>query len=432
MVAAKGTSIGEERGQPRHGGADMSVQIVIIGGGFGGLEAAMTLAGRLRGKASLTLIDRNAVHTFSPSIHEVVSGKTTTGEIQLSLQAVLEPAGVAFLQEAVRSIRPEQRTVDTAARQVVYDYLVIAAGAESNTPGLPGADAGAFTFRSPVQAERIQTELDRLLLEQGRVRIVLAGGGTEGVEVGGEIADRIDSRGRGKDLEEGEVSVSIIEGQPRLLPCFPSGVGEFAGQYLKGRGVTVLTGERIAALEPGQVTLQSGRSLRSDLLIWTGGIRPSALIRNLSLAKDRNGWLLVDEMLRCRDDARIFGVGDAVSIRGPEGTVPVPRLAYHALDQAAVAGGNIASAVAGGEMQKYRPRQRRQLISLGRNMGISATAEGFVTGAWVVGLKKAVERAHLLGYLGRPLVNGILSRIPGAGILDRLRSNSGRGGVSRD
>jgi len=410
----------------------MSAHIVIIGGGFGGLEAAMTLAGRLRGSASLTLVDRNGHHTFNPSLHEILSGRVTTQDLQIPLQTVLHAAGIGFLQETVIAVDPKLRTVSTPVRELVYDHLIIATGAENNTFGVPGAEAEAFLFRTPENAERIKAELDHLLLDQGRIRIVLAGGGTEGVEVAGEVIDRIDAMGRRDDLEEGELSVSIIEGQPHLLPGFPGGVGEFAEHYLRSRGVALMTGEHIAGMTPGRVTLRSGRSLRSDLLIWTGGIRPSALIRGLPLAKDPNGWLQVDERLRSTGDEHVFGVGDAVSVLGPAGPVPVQRLAYHALDQAVVASGNIVSAIRGGEAVRYRPRQRRQLISLGRSMGISATDEGFLTGAWVVGLKKTVERTHLLGYLGRPLVNGILSRIPGAGLFERPWSGSGRGDASRD
>jgi NADH dehydrogenase len=253
------------------------------------------------------------------------------------------------------------------------------------------------------------------------VRIVLAGGGTEGVEVAGEIVDAITAHARDDDLAEGRIALSIIEGQHRLLPGFPQKAGDIAHETLTGIGVRILTGTRIAEAYADKVRLDTGRELRTDLLIWTGGIEPSPLIRSIALPKDRSGWLIVTGQLHSPVDPRVYGAGDAVAIQGPNGIVPLQRLAYHAQDQAIIAGLNVYRHLNGQELRKYTARQRPQLISIGGATGISVADEQVRSGSWVIDIKKAVERRHLMAYLSRPLLTGIFSRIPGRGILQGLR-----------
>jgi NADH dehydrogenase len=256
------------------------------------------------------------------------------------------------------------------------------------------------------------------------VNIVLPGGGTEGVEVAGEIVDAITARARDDELAEGRITISIVEGRNRLLPGFPQKAGNLANEALTRLGVRILTGSRIAEAYADKVRLDTGQDLPTDLLIWTGGIEPSPLIRSIALPKDRSGWLIVTEQLHSPVDPRVYGAGDAVAIQGPNGIIPLQRLAYHAQDQAMTAGLNVYRHLNGQELRKYTARQRPQLISIGGATGISVSNEQVWSGSWVVDIKKAVERRHLFAYLGRPLVTGIFSRIPGRGILQGLRLRS--------
>lgn len=157
------------------------------------------------------------------------------------------------------------------------------------------------------------------------------------------------------------------------------------------------------------------------LLIWSGGIQPSKLVRGVPLSKDPWGWLKVSDRLHSVDDPLVYGIGDAASIYTDDGPMSLRRLAYHAQDQARVAAVNIARSIDGKEQIPYVPKVRPQLISLGRSMGI-VTQEGHTySGAWVVTLKKAVERNHLMTYLAKPLSPALWARLPGAEIIQRLR-----------
>ncbi len=398
----------------------MTTRIVIIGGGFGGLEAAFSLKGLLKRPCEITLVDRSAYHAFIPSIHLIVSGKVSADSIRIPLKVVLGAAGMVFVQDEAHSVNTEKREVTTGGGTLPYDYLVISSGAENNYFGVPGAEEFSYRFRTPEDAERIRVKLVQTLTGEATCRFVLAGAGTEGVEVVGEMLDLIRGEEREEDLKTGRIAIDMIEGKTRLLPNFPGKVQDIVEEYLRERGVSLIAGDRISEVGKDGVVLGSGQKRDASILIWTGGIQPSKLIRDLPLLKDPGGWLTVTGLLHASEDERVYGIGDAVSISIDGGPLALQRLAYHAQDQARVAALNIAADISGSEKVAYKPRTRPQLISLGRDMGIFTLEDRVYSGPWVVTLKKAVERKHLMAYLTRPVSSAIWSLVPGAGLVRRM------------
>ncbi|HYA88864.1 MAG TPA: FAD-dependent oxidoreductase [Nitrospirota bacterium] len=400
----------------------MGQRVVIIGGGFGGLEAAFLLKELLGQSGSLTLVDRNAFHYFIPSIHEIVSGKSSVESIRIPFAAMLVPAGIRFIQDEVLSLSKADKEVICRDRTLPYDYLIVSTGAENNYFGIPGAEEFSFCFRKPVDAERIRTEAERLLEDPtATCRIVLAGGGTEGVEAAGELLDLVKRLGREDDLKKETISIDLIEGKERLLTGFPPQAQEYAENYLREHGANVVTGHPIIEVRNDCVVLEGEGPRASSVLVWTGGIQPAKMIRDLPLQKDPRGWLRVTDRLHSPDDDRIFGIGDAVSVYNQDGPLLLQRLAYHAQNQASIAALNIANRMRGRDMVVYTPKSRPQLISIGKDMGIFSQGDSVLTGAWVVVLKKAVERKHIMSCLTRPLTSSIQAWLPGAGFVQRLR-----------
>jgi NADH dehydrogenase len=396
-------------------------KIVIIGGGFAGLEAAFTLKGLLGSAAGITLIDRSPYHYFIPSIHEIISGKVEAQQIRIPLRTMLGPAGIDFLQEEVLALDSRGHQVSTERAVLDYDYLVLGIGAENNFFNIRGAAERAYRFRSAENAERIRQELARIMTDESRVStVMIAGGGTEGVEVAGEVVDAV-HQGCGRNaLLSGRVTIELIEGQDRLLPGFPERVRGFAGEYLMKRGVTLTTGSRIIEVRQDSVVLDGGAIRPVSLLIWTGGIQPPKLITTLSLPKDPSGWLKVNEHLQVFDDDRVYGIGDSISCHRGGEPLRIARLAYHAQDQARIAALNIANHLEGRGLASYAPKNKPQLVSLGRDMGLYIEGDEFHSGAWVVSLKKGIEKQHLLAYLTKPVSGALWSKVPGSELLNRL------------
>lgn len=170
-----------------------------------------------------------------------------------------------------------------------------------------------------------------------------------------------------------------------------------------------------------QVRLESGRVSETSILIWSGGIQPSPFIQGLDFPKDPWGWLKVTNRLHVPGDETVYGIGDGVSIYTDDGPLALQRLAYHAQDQARVAALNIAASAGTGSFVLYEPKSKPQLISIGSGMGIFSAGDRVASGSWVVTLKKAIERKHLMTYLTKPLSSALWSRLPGTAALQRFR-----------
>ncbi|HAM53701.1 MAG TPA: hypothetical protein DCP92_24535 [Nitrospiraceae bacterium] len=400
----------------------MSVNVVVVGGGFGGLESAFSLKDLLRSSARITVCDRSEYHSFIPSIHEIISGKLHARDIQIPLAAVLGVAGIEFVLSEVLSVDTRKKQVITSAQTLPYDYLVIGSGAENNFYGIEGAESFSYRFRSPDNAERIRTDLGLLLARSDLKRtVMIAGGGTEGVEVAGEIIDFINDNAYGGDYNSGKIALEIIEGRVQLLPEFPPEAGEFAEQYLLQKGVTIVTGDRIKEIQKDTVILESGTRRGAAMLIWTGGIRPTRLIKEIPLRKDPQGWLMLTDRLHCPENQYIYGVGDAVSVYANDKPLTFQRLAYHASDQALVVSLNIYNHLRDRKQVGYSPKNKPQLVSIGKEMGMFICNETFLSGQWVIALKRAVQARHLMTYLTKPFFSAITSVIPGAELRHRMR-----------
>jgi NADH dehydrogenase len=400
----------------------MPRNVVIIGGGFGGLETALSLKNLLPSSVRVTLVDRSEYHSFIPSIHEVVSGAIRARDIQIPLALILGLAGIEFVHDEVLSLDVKSKKVSTSSRDLDYDYLVLGSGVENNFYDVKGAENFSHRFRSPEDAERIHADLYSLLGDRKQVcSIIIAGGGPEGAEVAGEVLDLINRRGYRHDLDSGRLTIKLIDGRDDLLPGFPVRAREFSREYLSQKGVMILTGHRIVEVRQDSLILDSGVTHDMSILMWTGGIQPTRLIRELQLPKDPNGWLKVTDRLHSPDDEYVYGVGDIISIYVNDKPISLTRLAYHALDQALIASMNINNHLLGRSQMFYSPKDKPQLVSLGREMGICKYGDRVLSGQWVVLLKKTVRARHMMTYLTRPGLSAVTSRIPGLEFRHLLR-----------
>lgn len=392
----------------------MKKKVVIVGGGFGGLASGFSLLELLSSEVDLTLIDKEDVHSFIPSIHEILSGKINAKDIEIPLRVILRSTGIHLIRDEVIAVDLKKRVVEAVDCAVKYDYLVLCCGATNNLYGVKGAQEYAYPFRTLEDAERIHRDLSLILGDHNRkCNIIILGGGTEGVEVAGELIDLIEEGGYRDDISSGRINIKLIQGRACLLPEFSSPAREFVTKYLLEKGVEIITKSRIIRVLKNKIELESGKYLDMSMLIWTGGIKPSKLIDGINLSKDPKGWLKVNEQMHSPDDKRVFGVGDIINIYSKEKYLNLPRLAYHAEDQALIASMNIYYRIKKKKLISFYPKQKPQLISIGKETGILTHSEHFMSGQWVVLTKKTLERYHLRGYLMKSILSPLTNRLPG-------------------
>ncbi len=369
-------------------------RVVILGGGFAGLAAALELR---PDRYQVTLIDRSRWFEFLPNIHELLSGVKTPELLRLPLDRNVRRAGHNFVRDTVTEIDPAGRTIATQRRRkaIGYDALIVAFGGVDATRGVPGVFEHALPFKSVEQCDRIGKRLARLAARRKPARVVIVGGGLEGVEALGEIL---------RNYRDSSLHVTLVEARERLLPETPAALDAHVRKLCAPYGVAFQMASPVRSIEPEAVVLQEGRSLPSDLTIWTGGPAPPALLAGCGLAPN-GAWAPVDITLQSKGHPEIFVAGDAAEL-----PTPLSKQGYHALDMGVCAARNAARMLAGKPLAPFRPSGKPMLISFGDLTCFLVAGERALAGPSLAAAKEAVFELVMAQLDAQPL----WSRLPRA------------------
>ncbi len=311
------------------------VRILILGGGFGGLECARTLKGP---RFAITLVDRENHHLFQPLLYQVATAGLSAPEIAQPIRMLLrDQENVRILMDEATGIDLVQRRVTLKKQTLDYDYLVMAMGVRTGYFGHDEWAAHAPGLKNLDDATRIRSQVLRAFerAESGvedaqRVKLttlVIVGGGPTGVEMAGALAE-LSRKVLSQDfrhIRPEEAQVILIEAGPRLLTMFAEDLSEYARQRLEKMGVQVRLNTMVKHIGPGSVDLADG-SIAAENIIWAAGVEANVLTKSLPVPQDRAGRLLVqpDGSLPGFPDA--FAVGDMISLTDKNG-VKVPGVA---------------------------------------------------------------------------------------------------------
>lgn len=321
----------------------------MVGGGFAGLAAAQALPGCL----DVTVVDPGEWFEFLPNVHELVSGVKRPEDLRLDRTAIVERAGHRHRRLRVERIDPATRCVHLAGTETIdYDALIIAAGSESGTFGVPGVHEHALMFRDVTLCDRIGRRLRELASAGKPWRVVIVGGGIEGIEALGECLRRYRSN---PDLH-----VTLVEARERMLPDAPPTVDAAIRRLCAPHRVEIRTGVPVAAVEGAAVVLADGARLPSDATIWTGGPVPAPVLVQSGLAPSNRDWVDVDATLQHRVHHAVFVAGDASGF--PNG---LAKQAYHARDMGVHAATNAVRYLRGMSLEVFRPSPKPTLVAFG-------------------------------------------------------------------
>ena len=354
-------------------------KVVIIGAGFGGLEAAKALK---RATADVIVIDRHNHHCFQPLLYQVATAALSPADIAWPIRHILRPQrNTTVLMEEVKGIDPEKKVLHTQYGEIAYDYLVIATGATHSyfghdewskfAPGLKRIEDATRIRRSILIAfERAEVTQDQ---DQQRrlLTFVIVGGGATGVEMAGAIADvagqtlaadfrRIDPR---------SARIVLVEAGPRLLPTFPPSLSDYALRTLTRSGVEVKTDTLVTKCDANGVDLKNGR-IDADTVIWAAGVTASPAVRWLNTEADRAGRVKVGPDLSVPGHPEIFVIGDTAAVADSKGQ-PVPGIAPAAKQMGKYVGKLISARIAGREWKKpFRYMHLGELATIGRRAAV--------------------------------------------------------------
>jgi NADH dehydrogenase len=381
-------------------------QVVIVGGGAGGLELATRLGDRFgrRGRLAVTLVDRNRTHVWKPLLHEVAAGSMDIHAHQLDYLAQARWHHFSFCNGALESLDRWGRQISVAPeldelgteviprRVLYYDTLVLALGSVSNSFGVPGVAEHAFALDSAEQADHFHRNLVNACLRANHraspdrtahMRVVIVGGGATGVELAAELHNttRVLAAYGLKHIDpERYVRLTLVNADARILAQLPERISLAITQALQRLGVEVLSGEQVVAVTAGEVRTMSGRTIPADLTVWAAGIKGQDLLRDIGgLETNRLNQLVVTPTLQTTRDPEIFALGDCAACPWEGHATPVPPRAQAAHQQASHLLGSIARRLRGEPLPQFHYRDFGSLVSLGEYSTVG-TLMGFISG----------------------------------------------------
>jgi NADH dehydrogenase len=360
--------------------------IAIVGGGFAGIAVARRLEERLRpNEAEIVLLSRENYTLFTPMLPEVTSGELEVRHVVTPVRAQLRRT--SFVLADVDEVDVERRSISyhhvLTRRNVVqaFDHVVFALGSSTSDFGLPGVAEHTWALKSLEDAELLRNHLVWLLEladtiddEERRRRlltIAVVGGGFTGVETAGEIAELFRSVLRFyKRLQSESVHVVLIEAGPVLLAGLPAKMGTYSRRVLERRGIEVLTGDGVASADETGLTLQSGRRIDSEAIVWSAGVKPSQTIAKVALPKTKRGAIETAPDMSVPGFSGVWALGDCAAIPdGNGGTYPMT--AQHAIREGPRLAENIVAAMRGGATKPFRYQTLGMMAALGGRKAVA-------------------------------------------------------------
>jgi NADH dehydrogenase len=371
-------------------------RVVILGGGFGGLSAAVALR---KTEADVVLVDRRNHHLFQPLLYQVATAALNPSDIAQPIRGILRgQKNTTVLLGAVEGIDRAARMVRLDhGRMLDYDWLIVATGArhsyfghpewERVAPGLKELDDATAIRRRILRAfETAEDTMDQAESER-LLTFVIVGAGPTGVEMAGAIAELarhalpMDFR----RINPASARIILADAAPRVLPAFPEDLSAAAAKALEKLGVELRLGAMVSGCTAEHVVID-GTVLPTRTILWAAGVAASPAARWLEAAADRTGRVIVDAQLHPENEPRIFVVGDTACCVGPEGK-PLPGIAPVAKQQGAWAGAAIAAAIEGRALsEKFQYRHAGFMATIGRGAAVADFGKVRLSGftAWLL------------------------------------------------
>jgi NADH dehydrogenase len=417
-------------------------RILVLGGGYGGIEAAKKLAKRYkkRDDVSITLVDKNPYHTLMTELHEVAGHRVEPDSVRVPFAKVFGASKVRVVLDSIVTVDFSAKKAVSATATYEYDYLVIGAGAEPEFFGVPGIKENSFTLWSFADAMKIRhhTEdtFEKAVGEKDAAKrarmltFVVAGAGFTGIELAGELIEWRDSMCAKWLVDPADVKVMVVEAMPNILPILEEDLRAKVDTYMRKHGAELRTNTPIIGAEPGVVKLKDGSTIETDTFIWTCGVQGCHFAGMLDLTKGRcgnrdceimrahgscgladckfkkehrdisgkKGRILVTEEMQSVDHQNVFLVGDNIWFL--ENNKPLPQIVETALQTAEVAAHNIAAAIDGTETKKFKSNYHGFMVSVGGKYAVSNAGGMKLSGFFAMAMKHLINLHYLFGIAG--------------------------------
>lgn len=380
-------------------------EIVVLGGGFGGVSSALYLSKKLKKDEAknITLIDRNSYHLFRASLYEVATNEEAKKNIAIPYSSIFQ-SKVNVVRADVERINPGSNQVELkGGKQIGFDYLIVALGSESSDYNIEGVSQNALTLHWLEDAvlirERVKELFNKKVKEGQKLKIIVAGGGFTGCELTAELINFRQRLSRQHKTQEELIEISVIQGPESLLKELDEKVSKLAYERLKKFGVNIILGSHVKKVEKESLETDKGEKLNYDILIWTCGVKSNDVLKNSGFSTDQRGLVSVNEHLQVGGYKNIFAIGDnALYINSLSGK-PVPQVAEIAEKEGRIAAENVLRSLRGEKLAPYIFKHLGYIIPLKGRFAVAELAYLRVVGfaGWI--LQQLVFLRYLLGIL---------------------------------
>lgn len=387
--------------------------VVVMGAGFGGLEAARKLA---KAPVQITVIDRHNYHLFQPLLYQVAIAGLVPSQIAYPLRTIFRrQKNVNFQMGEVSSIDFNSHYVKMDGSVIAYDYLILAAGGQTNFFGMKTVQENGFQLKSVEDAVATRNHLLEMFEEASRevdperrqalLTFVVVGGGPTGVETAGALAELI-THVMAKDypyMDLNDVRVLLLEAAPSVMMTYPDRLRKATARLLHGKNVEIMVNTKLVDYNGWRVTLGDGTHINTLTLIWTAGVRSAEITDRLGVKQATAGRVCVEPALQLPGHPEVFVIGDAAYVED-EHRQPLPMLATVAQQQASAAARNLRRILQGQQPKPFHYKDPGLLATIGRNAAVARiwglSFSGFI--AWVIWVVLHIYR--LIGFRNRLLV----------------------------
>jgi NADH dehydrogenase len=355
-------------------------RIVIVGGGFGGIE----LAKKLRNKeVDVTILDKHNYHTFQPLLYQVATGGLEADSIAFPIRKIFKgQKNLKFRVTEVKKVIPEQNKLITTIGEIEYDHLVIATGSTSNFFGQDEIQQNAMPMKSIPEALNLRSlilqNLEQSLIttdpttKAELLNFVVVGGGPTGVETAGALAElkRHVLRNDYSEIDIDKVNIYLIEGSPELLGPMSPQAQQKSQQFLEEMGVLVYTNARVKSYNGKTIELLDGRNISSATVIWSAGVKGVVLDGLNSECTVRGNRLKVDQINKVECYQNIYAVGDVAAMITEETPNGHPGVAPAAIQQGTLLAKNLLNIIEGKPTENFKYFDKGSMATVGRNRAV--------------------------------------------------------------
>lgn len=366
-------------------------KILVVGAGYAGLSFIKDLTEAVFNKAEVTLINNNPYHYHAAQLHKVASGEERESVIY-DIKQIIDKR-VKFVVDEVVKISKD--SVVTKNNKFKFDYLVLALGYEKETFGISGMqdafDLGNYDKALAIKDE-IYTKLNQLKSSKiDELNIVICGGGLSGVELAGSIATELKEFSQKDSFDFSKINISIVEALENILPAYDKEVQNRAVEILKTLGVKVMTNSKIVKKNACSIEIENFGELKSDITIWTAGVRGNGLIDSSGLKQSR-GRVEVDEYLKAKDSFNIFVIGDIAAFRDKKTDTIYNPTAQIACQMGSHLAKTINAEFMSVKIPEFVYNNKGLVCSIGKNHAVGNIFNKNIYGKFAVAMKEIIEK----------------------------------------